>query len=370
MASPQVETSVRSLSRLHKVGSTARVLDLLQVVENAQFDNAPIEKPLFSHPTLNRCFIIKHRLRRNETEIFDDGRTTATKILIPIDVANLEVGGRYIFVGQRSYLEILGEATGVDILQRPLDMQALETLDRLPSFDPFLLREWLARSGVQPDSRYFELSLADIARMESSVLEDISRLVAMSLIGLPHTDGITRLVRKLLSSQPDREMQPIHGILKLDEAVFREGLFSWKGLLCYRWRAKALGEAIAPVLREMRDRQPLRGVDSDAQLMLEASRRRLGRAMVATFNGLADAILDYERTYAALSARQDPLAFRSFLLDAPGRFLQLGDGVGQLEHIIQFWRHRTLNLDAGHIPFDEYADLLRDFEEGLTLRLS
>ena len=47
MASPQVETSVRSLTRLHKAGSTARVLDLLKVHENALFDNEPIEKPFF-----------------------------------------------------------------------------------------------------------------------------------------------------------------------------------------------------------------------------------------------------------------------------------------------------------------------------------
>ncbi len=370
MASPQVETSVRSLSRLHKAGSTARVLDLLRVMENAQLDNEPIEKPFFSHHILNKCFVIKHRLRRNETEIFEDGRTTATKILIPIDFSNLDAGGRYLFVGQRNYIETLTEATGVDVSARPTDIRVMEALERLPSFDPFLLREWLARHGVYPDPRYFELGLGEVARMESFVFKEISQLVAMSLMGRSHTESINRLVKKLLSSQYDKEMEPLRDVLKLNDTEFREGMFCWKGFLYYKWCAKAVEEQIAPVVREMRDRQPIRGVDSDAQIALEASRRRLGRAMVTTYNRLADIISNYDRAYAEMTSAQNPLAFKRFLLSAPSLFVQLGDSIGQLQHIVQFWRYRTHTLGDTPIPFDEYADLLRDFEDGLTVRLT
>ena len=370
MASPQVETSVRSLSRLHKAGSTARVIDLLKVSENALFDNEPIEKPFFTHHIINKCFVIKHRLRRNEAEIFEDGRATATKILIPIDFSNLDAGGRYLYVGQRNYIETLTEATGVDMAQRPMDIRVMEALDRLPSFDPFLLREWLARHGVYPDPRYFELSLADVARMESFVFKEISQLVAMSLMGQPHTESINRLVKKLLSSQYDKEMEPLRDVLKLNESEFREGMFCWKGFLYYKWCARGVQENIAPVVREMRERQPVRGVDSDAQIALEAARRRLGRAMVATYNRLSDIVLNYDEAYGGMTSAQDPLAFKRFLLSAPSLFVQLGDSIGQLQHIIQFWRYRTLNLGDTPIPFDEYADLLRDFEDGLTLRLA
>ena len=370
MAVPQVETSVRSLARLHKAGSTARVLDLLKVFEDAQFDNEPIDKPVFSHHVLNKCFVIKHRLRRNETEIFEDGRTTATKILIPIDFSNLEAGGRYLYVGQRNYLETLTEATGLDFSQRPLDIRVMEAMDRLPSFDPFLLREWLGRHGVHPDSRYFELRLTDIARMEAFVFNEISQLVAMSLMGRSHTESINRLVKKLLSSQYDKEMEPLREVLKLNESEFREGMFCWKGFLYYKWCAKELEANIAPLVREMRDRQPVRGVDSDAQVAMEASRRRLGRAMVATYNRLADIIATYDAAYHGLTSAQDPLGFKRFLLSAPNLFVQLGDAVGQLQHIVQFWRYRTQNLGDTPIPFDEYADILRDFEDGLSIRLT
>ena len=192
----------------------------------------------------------------------------------------------------------------------------------------------------------------------------------MSLMGQPHTESINRLVKKLLSSQYDKEMEPLRDVLKLNESEFREGMFCWKGFLYYKWCARGVQENIAPVVREMRERQPVRGVDSDAQIALEAARRRLGRAMVATYNRLSDIVLNYDEAYGGMTSAQDPLAFKRFLLSAPSLFVQLGDSIGQLQHIIQFWRYRTLNLGDTPIPFDEYADLLRDFEDGLTLRLA
>ncbi len=370
MSRPQVEQHVRSLTRLHKAGSTSRVLDLLRVWEGALIDNEPIEKPFFTHQVLNRCFILKHRLRRNETEIFDDGRSTATKILFPFDFSNLDAGGRYLFIGQPNYVEMLTEATGVDMSSRPNDIKVLRALDQLPSFDPFLLREWLGKYGAFPDPRYFELSLADVAKMESFVFTEISTLVSMSLSGRAHNEAVSRLVKKLLSSNYDRDLDPLREVLRLSEDEFKEGMFCWKGFLYYKWSAKSIEGEIAPVIRDMRDRQPVRGVESDVQAMLEASRRRLGRAMVATFNRLAEIIADYDRAYASMVSGQNPVAFKRFLLSSPGLFVHLGDTMGQLQHIIQFWRYRTRGIGATPIPFEEYADLLRDFEDGMTIRIA
>jgi len=330
MARPQVETNVRSLTRLHKAGSTARVLDLLRVWEGSVTDNEPIEHPFFSHQALNKCFIVKHKLRRNETEIFEDGRATATKVVFPIDQSNLDAGGRYLFIGQSSYVEMLSDATGVDMASRPKDLQVLRALDQLPSFDPFLLREWLGKSGIHPDPRYFELSLADVGRMEAFVFNEISQLVSMSLSGQAHSESIGRLVKKLLSSNYDKEMDPLRDVLRLSESEFREGMFCWKGFLYYKWTAKSVESEIAPVIRDMRDRQPERGVDSEAQIMLEAARRRLGRGMVATFNKLADIIAQYDTAYHSMTSAQNPLAFKRFLLSSPGLFVHLGDTLGQI----------------------------------------
>ncbi len=370
MARPQVENSVRSLSRLHKAGSTARVLDLLRVWENAQHDNEPIEKPIFTHPILNKSFVIKHRLRRNETDIFEDGRATATKVLLPLDLSNLDAGGRYIFVGQPNYIDILSDATGIDISARQSDLKVMRALDSLPSFDPFLLREWLAKFGVFPDPRYFELSLSSVAQMEAFVFVEISQLVSMSLSGHTQNESITRLVKKLLSSNYDRDLDPLREVLRLSDEEFREGMFCWKGFLYYKWSAKTIEQDIPPLIQDIRSRQPERGIDAEGKAQLEASRRRIGRGMVETYNRLVETILNYDNAYKQMTSAQNPLAFKRFLLASPKQFLLLGETMGQLQHVLQFWRYRTRSSGTSPIAADEYIDILRDFEDSMSTKIN
>lgn len=191
----------------------------------------------------------------------------------------------------------------------------------------------------------------------------------MSLSGRAHNESIGRLVKKLLSSNYDRDLEPLRDVLRLSDDEFREGMFCWKGFLYYKWSAKAIESEIAPVVRDMKDRQPTRGVDLEAQIMLEASRKRLGRQMVMTFNRLAEIIAQYDEAYREMTSAQNPLAFKRFLLSSPGLFVHLGDTMGQLQHVVQFWRYRTRGVGATPIPFEEYADLLRDFEEGMATRI-
>jgi hypothetical protein len=367
MARPQVENNVRSLVRLHRSGSTARALNLLKVAEAAQNDNDPLTRPFFSHPIMNRSFVVKHRLRSNEVDIFTDGRTTATKLLIPIDFSNLDAGGRYVYIDQPNYLESLSEAIGVDISRQPADIRMMKALDKLPSFDPFLLREWLARFDLKPDSRYFELSFQDAAKMENFVFHEISQLVSMSLSGQSHNEAINRLVKKMLSSHYDNELEPLRQTLRLSETEFREGMFAWKGFLYYKWSAKDIEAAIPGLVREMKDRQPRRGVDHETLAQLEASRRQIGRTMVVMFNQLADRIKDYDTAYHGLVREQNPMAFKTFLKAAPSQFVLLGDSLGQLQHVIHFWRYRTRG--KADLPFEEYSDMLRDFEDSLGAQL-
>ena len=98
------DRTVRNLAHLEESASTARVLNLLRVYRRQRNNPAYSENPLFQSPTLNRSIILKHRLRRNERDLFFDARKTATKIIIPIDGAELKLGGRFVFVNQSAAL--------------------------------------------------------------------------------------------------------------------------------------------------------------------------------------------------------------------------------------------------------------------------
>src|SRR5665213_1138612 len=147
--------------------------------ENTEY----IEKPLFQSSALNASIIVKHRLRGNESEQFNRSRRTATKLLIPIDINDLRLGARYIFVGQQNFESSMHQAFGVEIGEESPDLRTLKILDETPSLDPFLLREQLRRHDLEPARCYFEISQADTLRMFKFAQREIEPLVRMSVGG-------------------------------------------------------------------------------------------------------------------------------------------------------------------------------------------
>jgi hypothetical protein len=147
-SNPNQNRTVRSLEHLQNSGSTARVLNLREITMRLSGDPDFLARPLFKHPDLNRAIIVKHRLRSNETEDFVLPRSTATKILLPIDIKDLKMGARYLFVGQRGFDDLLSEAFGIQISFDSNDYRTLRLIDETPSLDPFLLREQLRRNGL------------------------------------------------------------------------------------------------------------------------------------------------------------------------------------------------------------------------------
>jgi hypothetical protein len=144
------DRSVRNLSRLQANASTARVLNLLMVFRKHGEEPEHAARPFFQNALLNRSLIVKHRLRSNEYDMFEEPRMAATKIMIPIDHTDLKIGARYIFVGQTGFSDLLENTFGCDAAGMASDIRMLKILDDIPSLDPFLLREQLRRNGLEP----------------------------------------------------------------------------------------------------------------------------------------------------------------------------------------------------------------------------
>ena len=125
------DRAIRSLEFLERSASTARVLNLSHVSKLHGHTDAWREQPVFQTPGLNRALLIKHRLRRNETDLFRGSRRVGTKILLPIDSRELKAGGRYFFFNQINHLAILKEAFGITP-DHP-DYRTLKLIDELPS---------------------------------------------------------------------------------------------------------------------------------------------------------------------------------------------------------------------------------------------
>ena len=361
------DRSVRSLVRLHTSASTARVLNLLMIYRKHGEDPEYKQNPFFDNVLLNRSMIVKHRLRSNELDMFESPRTSATKVMIPIDITDLKMGARFMFVGQIGFQDLLENALGSACMPNSNDVRMLKIIDEIPSLDPFLLREQLRRGGLAPARCYFEVADADVARMFSFVQKEIMPLVNISF-GDDASMSIysTRLVNKILSSEIDSDLDPLRQVLQLDVKQFDEGIFCWKAFLYYKWQLSELMPRLRDVISEINRVRPRTAGDNETRLFIESGRVQVRKRVGMACERVRQTLDIYDTAYSELTQSGKAKGFREFLLTAPTLFKQLGERLAGIDHVVSFWRFRFPRDRLANVTPEELCDIFADFESGLV----
>jgi hypothetical protein len=358
------ERIYRSLRGLEKTASTSRVLNLAALAVRHQGNPEHNESPLFKSTILNSAVILKHRLRTEEVDLFDGLTRTATKLIVPFDKADLSLGGRSVFVGEKGWASLLADLRGsTDEMVR--DMEILEAIDQLPSLDPFLLREHLKRRGFEVSHTYFDISQGDVDRMQRFVGGEIARLIELAYGGQGGGGATNKLVEALLSSKTDERLEPLRMTLQLEGESYREGIFSWKGFLYYKWVLNTLWPQLKEVLMELSRVRAIGARDRELNALAEEMKVRLRQALESQVKQVMGYLKTYDQVFEQLTGDGNAVAFRDFLLKSPEMFMKLGEGAGTVSHVASFWRYRFPKGKPLVAPMGELLDLLQDFEAGL-----
>jgi hypothetical protein len=357
------DRALRSLELLEKSASTARVLNLHQIYNAHGHTQAWREFPLFQTPGLNKALLIKHRLRSNETDVFKGPRRVATKIIFPIDSHDLKWGGRYVFFEQIDCAEILKQVFGVT-RDHP-DYRTLELIDKLPSLDPFLLREQLSRASINPAPCYFAISEADLHRMLAFVHREVAPLVQLSLGETGASpDAIARMAEKIMSNRPGDRMEGLGEVLQLSPEQYAEGIFCWKGFLYFKWTLGTMGPDLVNFISSVASIKPVGPTDGGSREYLVRGRALVRERIKEALAETRQTMKLYNEAYAGLTQQGKPEIFRDFLLGAPRMFNRLGDQLGAVQHVISFWNFR-FGPKSEAPTVTELIDILMDFEASL-----
>jgi hypothetical protein len=363
------DRSFRSLSGLEKTASTSRVLNLAAVASQNAGDPEYEASPFFRAAALNGAVIIKHRVRNDEQYIFEAGKRISTKVIIPFERTDLSLGGRSLFVGQRGWQELLYQLRGTQD-EEARDVALLEALDELPSLDPFLLREHLKRRDFKIANCYFAISAPDLERMQRFVSGEISKLVDLaygrSAGGSSGASAnISKLVSLLLSGEDDTRLEPLRLTLGLEGENFREGIFSWKGFLYYKWVLNSLWPELREVIAELTEIKVVGPRDYEMLNQVKDVGGRVNQAILGQVRKVRTTLQVYDDAFAELTQAGNPVAFRDFLLKSPEMFIMLGERTGMVSHIASFWRYRFPKGRPLRVELDELFDILQDFHQGL-----
>lgn len=362
-----VEGAIRSLNAI-KTASSNRVLDLNAIgLRNAQ-NPAHRVNPLFLSPVTNHAIILKHKLRANEIDELPDRRAIATKIIIPYERTNLRSGGRSMFVDQRDFDSLFREMGNYKNEKEAVrDLVVLRLIDKLPSLDPFLLREQLRAHDVHADVSYFEISPADQDRMFSYASKELDRLTRLVNTGQRSSEDATaKMVTALLSSEVNEKLEPMRVTLGLNREEFCEGAFSWRGFIYYKWTMSDFCPSLLKSLRELRELAPVEKVNADQKAYFAHSKAAIVQGTKLNIDKVGDIIGIYDKAYGSLIERRDPKLFRAFLLAAPALFLEIGQRMGALYHMDSFWKYRFPPGSFKHAEVEELISLFEDFKRCLA----
>jgi len=353
------ERGVLSLSALAGA-STARVLNLHQIgIDNARNPDH-WEKPLFVSPPINTAFLFKHHLRSDERYVFSSTRAVVTKLVIPFDRDDLTAGGQAILVGQRGYPENLRAAGNYCSEKFDRDYHVLQLLNSVPTFDPFLLRDHLLNNEIVVSPSYFVISQGDQDRMHDFVSAELAKLVSATTASDPDSPH-ERLVSALLSSEIGENLEPLRDILDLTGNDFRDGIFSWRGFLYYKWSMDNYWPHIMPVLREIHAIQPDGYQTPDQRLFFTGVSKTIIESVRDAACKVNVSLSNFDNAFGQVVANRSAKAFRNFLLSAPLMFLELGEQLGAISHIVSFWRYRFPKDSKRTVDAPELVAILREF---------
>jgi hypothetical protein len=353
-----------SIFALSQHGSTARLLNLALVARRSARDRAWSTQPFFNTPVLNASLLVKHNVRSHEQMLFPSPPYIATKVIVPFDRDDLELGGRTIFVGQKGWREQLTLlADGAPGLARDFDL--LEVLDELPSLDPFLVREHIGRRGYQVAPCYLAIAPGDVERMQRSVAGEMEQLIGLAFRGVANPAHTAKMVKVLLTNDADAALEPLRITLKLEGDAYKEGIFCWKGFLYYKWLLDDLRLPLARVRSQVRMLRASSDCDHDQQIEIQRSKARLIGRIDRSEQAATAALQMYDAAFLNLVRDSNPLGFRDFLLRSPGMFLSLGACVGGVSHITSYWNYRFKDGAPGPMSTAELMDILSEFHASL-----
>jgi len=193
----------------------------------------------------------------------------------------------------------------------------------------------------------------------------IHQLISLAFPANSGLGNADKMVQALLSTQIDERLEPLRIVMRLEGEAYREGVFSWKGFLYYKWVLSDLAPKLATVIKELPMLRATGHRDRESLRYIEEARGRLLAAVNQRRREVAAALQVYDTAFDDLTTNGRPMAFRDFLLKAPEMFMMLGERMGVISHISSFWRYRFPNERALNAPTGEVVDILQDFEANL-----
>jgi hypothetical protein len=341
---PAVEARMRDDALRPMIDSgSSRVFDCNGISNKLIAEGMGGDGLFFRHPRLNHVVIIKHSVLPSERRSRRDP-PVGTKLFFPFNEGNPEEGGSTIFLHDRQLETALNEKCGVSrLLDKEAfeeDLRLLRLLARLPTLDPFLLRDVLEADSIVVNDRYLEISDEHWSEIQGLIQ---LRFVPIVKAAFPDAKSsrakAKRLIEKLWEAKDEEALAPIIHTFGLPEDGALEILYSWKVITFYAYQYQRMRPNLldlAQWLKEGEARASFAGGQS--RNTVGALHRAVRSELRKQWSKIETILADYEDGYDKMFIRKtDTGPFLAFLRNCRTTFWEIGDALGKIDHAVYCW---------------------------------
>jgi hypothetical protein len=347
-----MNAQVRRLEKLRTTRNSSRVLNLIALEKDfAGDEDTPLGRqrskfstsgaePFFVNNGLSKVIFVKHNLRPEEYGLFDERSAVETKLILPFDTSRLELGGRSFFLGERAANETLRNTFRIDPESRDpqtaRDMKVLRVLNKVPSFDAFILREALRLAGLNPDPRYFSASYLETKDATEAIYSDMGPLIQAALGKTASEEQLERFVEQVWNVEGEGQ-NLFFEALRIPRGEWHEIVFAWKALLYYRQKIHKEAGRLALLARAIKTVRLTNNVNMCSVSELQELKQQFVRNLHALQNRANE---DYQRLSQALVSALsnfEATQFRQWLRALSSNIVKLGTDVTTFDQVVSYY---------------------------------
>jgi hypothetical protein len=324
------------------VGSS-RVFDCNGITLKLLGESAAGEELFFRNPRLNHVVVVKHSLLPTERRSRRDP-TVGTKLFFPFNENDPSEGGSTIFLHERQLEAVLNERCGLNpVADKEAfedDLRMLRLLSKLPTLDPFLMRDVLEAEGIAVNHRYLDITDNHWIEIQGLIQQRFVPIVRAAFPDAKSSRAMAkRLIQQLWEARDAVALAPIIRTFGLPDDGALEILYSWKVITFYSYQYQRLKPMLLELAQWVREGEAIAAFAAEP---VPGAMTRLHRGVRSElriqWHRIESILADYEDGYDKMFVRKSETGpFLAFLRNSRATFWEIGDALGKIDHAVYCW---------------------------------
>jgi len=323
----------------------------------------PAATPFFRNKALNVTLLIKDTASGSDAR--KNGSSVGTKLYFPFNADNIYEGGRTIFAHDRSFEKAIVEQFGEGALDKVAlieDLRIINILDKLPSLDPFLMKDVFLRNRIEMNNDYFTISPEAWNEIEQFMLQKFEPLVRAAFANVESSDEKARqLINTIWEARDLEALKPLITALRLPENQALDIFASWKGIVYYAFQYQSQKMQLMDLMKWLQASEAsTTGVPANERKEMMEMLTLVKEQLKSEWQSIEATVRKYEDAYDKMFKHKTGSAdFLAFLKNSNETYWELGNSIGKTNQGVYCWKAMTARVTDGKVSWQHLQEIMR-----------